>query len=200
MDYLDVTFNLTDSSYRPFNKTNNEINYIHKQSNHPSSIIKQLSSSVKRRLSKLSSNEKILNDSIPIYQEALIKSSYKHKLTYQKHDQKKDNSQQRKRQIIWFNTPYSKNVTTKVGKFFLGLINKHFPPNHKLHKLFNRNNVKISYILYQANTTPVGKNSETKVYHGICETTFKLRYANHKKLFCHRNRKSDTELSKSFGE
>ena len=30
VDYLDVTFNLTDSSYRPFNKTNNEINFIHK--------------------------------------------------------------------------------------------------------------------------------------------------------------------------
>ena len=33
VDYLDVTFNHTDS-YRPFNKTNNEINSIHKQSNH----------------------------------------------------------------------------------------------------------------------------------------------------------------------
>ena len=32
VDYLDVTFNLADSSYRLFNKTNNEINYIHKQS------------------------------------------------------------------------------------------------------------------------------------------------------------------------
>ena len=27
VDYLDLTFNLTDSSYRRFNKTNNEINY-----------------------------------------------------------------------------------------------------------------------------------------------------------------------------
>ena len=113
VDYLDVTFNLTDSSYRPFNKTNNEINYIHKQSNHSPSIIKQLPLSVERRLSKLSSNEKIFNDSIPIYQEALIKAGYNHKLTYQKHDQKKDNSQQCKRQIIWFNPPYSKNVTQK---------------------------------------------------------------------------------------
>ena len=132
-------------AYRPFNKANNEINYIHKQSNHPPSIIKQLPLSVERRLSKLSSNEKIFNDSIPIYQEALIKAGYNHKLTYQKHDQKKDNPQQRKRQIIWFNPPYSKNVTTKVGKFFLSLIDKHFPPHHKLHKLFNLNNVKISY-------------------------------------------------------
>ena len=89
VDYLDVTFNLTDSSYRPFNKTNNEINYIHKQSNHPPSIIKQLPLSVERRLSKLSSNEKIFNDPVPIYQEALIKAGYNHMLTYQKHDRKK---------------------------------------------------------------------------------------------------------------
>ena len=86
MDYLDVTINLSDTSYRPFNKTNNEINYIHKQLNHPP---KQLPLSVKRRMSKLSSNEKIFNDSFPIYQEALIKPGCKHKLTYQKHDQKK---------------------------------------------------------------------------------------------------------------
>ena len=97
VDYLDVTFNLADSSYRPFNKANNEINYIHKQSNHPPSIIKQLPLSVERGLSKLSLNEKIFNDSILIYYEALIKAGYKHKLTYQRHDQKKDNSQQRKR-------------------------------------------------------------------------------------------------------
>ena len=41
--------------------------------------------------------------------------------------------------------PCSENVTTKVGKFFLRIIDKHFPPHNRLHKLFNRNNVKISY-------------------------------------------------------
>ena len=44
----------------------------------------------------------------------------------------------------------------------------------------------------------LGENSETKVYYGICETPFKLRSANHKKLFNHRNRKSNTELSNGF--
>ena len=141
LDYLDVTFNLTDSSYRPFSKTSNEINYIHRQSNHPSSIIKQLPLSVERRLSKFSSNEKIFNDSIPMYEEALTQAGYNHKLTYQKQDQKKDNSQQHKRQIICFNPLYSKNVTTKVEKLFLSLIDKHLPPHHKLHKSFNQNNV-----------------------------------------------------------
>ena len=88
VDYC-VTFNLTDSSYRPFNNTNNGITYIHKQLNHPPCIIKQLPLSVERRLRKLSSNEKTFNDSNAIYQEALIKAFYNHKLTYQKHDQKK---------------------------------------------------------------------------------------------------------------
>ena len=74
-----------------------------------------------------------------------MKAGYNHKLTYQKHDQKKDNPQQPKRQIIWFNPPYSKNITTEVGKFFLSSIDKHFPPHHKLDELFNRNDVKISY-------------------------------------------------------
>ena len=52
-------------------------------------------------------------------------------------------------------------------------------------------------ILYQPNIS-FGEISETKVYYGICKTTFKLRYANHKKSFGHRNRKSDTELANEF--
>ena len=121
MDYLDVIFNLIDSSYRLFNKTNNEINCIHKQSNHPPSIIKPLPLFVERYLRKLSPNEKMFNESIPIYKEALVNEGYNHKLTYQKHDQKKANSQQRKRQITCFNLPRSKNLTTKLGKLFLSL-------------------------------------------------------------------------------
>ena len=39
---------------------------------------------------------------------------------------------------------------------------------------------------------------EFKAYYGICQTTFKLRYTNHKKLFNHRKLKSDTELSNEF--
>ena len=60
-------------------------------------------------------------------------------------------------------------------------------------------------ILYQANITPVDENSETKVYYGICETTFKLRYTNHKKPFNHRNRvlenkRQQTQLKHNMGD
>ena len=71
VDYLDVTLNLLNNTYKPFSKPNNEINYIHKESNHPPSIIKQIPFSIESRLSSLSSNEKIFNESTPIYQEAL---------------------------------------------------------------------------------------------------------------------------------
>ena len=46
---------------------------------------------------------------------------------------------------IWFNPPFSKNVSKNIGKYFLPLIQKHFPNNHKYHKIFNKNNVKVSY-------------------------------------------------------
>ncbi|KAJ8036201.1 hypothetical protein HOLleu_20112 [Holothuria leucospilota] len=56
--------------------------------------------------------------------------------------QKKRN---RKRNIIWYNPPYSRHVTTKVEKRFSQLLDKHFPKGNILNKIFNRNNVKVSY-------------------------------------------------------
>ena len=80
--YLDVTLNLLNNTYKPF--SNDEINYIHKESNHPPSIIKQVSFSIESRLSSLSSSRKIFNEPTSIYQEALRKPGYNYKLKYQK--------------------------------------------------------------------------------------------------------------------
>ena len=52
---------------------------------------------------------------------------------------------ERKRNIIWFNPTYSKNVKTNIGKTFLQLLSKHFPKDHEMHKIFNKNTVKINY-------------------------------------------------------
>ena len=54
-------------------------------------------------------------------------------------------TKRRGRNIIWYNPPYSIDVKTNVAKKFLKLLDRHFPKGHKLHKLFNRNNVKVSY-------------------------------------------------------
>ena len=46
--------------------------------------------------------------------------------------------------IIWFNPPYSMNVEINIEKTFLKPIDKHFPKINKFHKIFNKNNVKVS--------------------------------------------------------
>ena len=51
----------------------------------------------------------------------------------------------RKRNIVWFNSPFSKSVKNNIGKEFLNLVNKHFPPHHHLRKVCNRNTLKVSY-------------------------------------------------------
>ena len=259
VDYLDVTLNLSDGSYKPFHKPNGEINYIHRESNHPSSIIKQLPLSVESRLSKLSSDENVFIQAASVYQEALKLAGYNHKFSFNNSDKynsnsnnnnnnnnkdncnnnvtknddnkfkfnhndnsdnndnnnnknnfssyenkdsndnnnnkvnfnindnrgnnsnnnsnnytsnindnrinikNKDNtnndnnkntnsndnnnpltSKQRKINLIWFNPPFSKNVATKIGRYSLNLIVKHFPRDGKFHKIFNRNNIKVS--------------------------------------------------------
>ena len=145
VNYSDVTLKLENSSYRPYQKKNNQIKCITIESNHLPSIIKQLPLSIKSRLSSLSYSEEIFNDSVTPYQDVLDKSGYKHKLKYNTNIDTASNKKQRKRNIISFNPPYSKNVKTNIGKIFLNLIKKHFPRHHKFHKLFDKNTVKISY-------------------------------------------------------
>ena len=61
----------------------------------------------------------------------------------------KENKSKRKknrpRKIVWYNPPFSKSVKTDLGRKFLKLLQKHFPKSNKLHKIVNKNNVKLSY-------------------------------------------------------
>ena len=61
--YLNVTFNLNDGTYRPYQKPDNIIQYIHVKSNHPRNIIKQIPKAIEKRLPQLSSSEEIFNES-----------------------------------------------------------------------------------------------------------------------------------------
>merc|ERR1712055_183219 len=81
---------------------------------------------------------------MPSYSTALTSSGH-HSATQFTAPATQTPRRQRRRKIIWFNPPFSLNVSTNVGKEVLGLIDKHFPPHHKFAMLFNRNNVKVSY-------------------------------------------------------
>ena len=146
VDFLDVTLNLNDGTYKPYTKPDNTLQYINVQSNHPPNIIEQLPKTIEKRLSQHSSNELIFRDAAPKYEKALQEAGYNVKLQYTPEMTKIESGRKnRKRNIIWFNPPFSKNVETKVGQYFLKLVDKHFPKHHKFHKIFNRNTLKVSY-------------------------------------------------------
>ena len=146
VNFLDVNFNLENESFSPFMKPNNNPIYVHTKSNHPPNILKNIPAAVNKRLCEISSNKHVFENAAPPYQEALEKSGYNHKLTY---DEAKEiptrKNRNRTRKVIWFNPPYSANVSTNIGKKFLRLIDIHFPPSHPLHQILNKNSVKISY-------------------------------------------------------
>ena len=138
LNYLDGTFNLNDGSYRPYHKQNDEINYIHTESNRPPNIIKQLPLAIEKRLSNISSSKQIFDKAVKPYQEALRKAGYKYELKCtQSESSNVKVHRNRQRNLLWFNPPYSKSVVTNIGSYFLGLLSKHFPPHHKFRKLFN---------------------------------------------------------------
>ena len=142
VDFLDITMNLENGKFWPYRKPNNEPLYINKLSNHPPNIIKELPKMIEKRVSELSCNADEFEKSKPVYEEALARSGYSCKLEYTSTATRRKN---RPRNVIWFNPPYNALVKTDVGKQFLTLLSKHFPPHHKFRKLFNKNNVKLSY-------------------------------------------------------
>ena len=113
-------------------------------SNHPGNIIKNIPDMISKRLSSISSDERSFNETKHEYELALKKSGYQEKLEYQKPAQTKK-IRQRKRNIVWFNPPFSSNVSTNIGQKFFSLIEKYFPRENPLHKIINRNTIKLSY-------------------------------------------------------
>jgi len=82
---------------------------------------------IEKRLSAIFYDQKEFDKAVPAYNEALKKKNgYKHNLQFQ---QPSNNSRQknRKRNIVWFNPPFSNNISTNIGNKFLKLLDKHFP-------------------------------------------------------------------------
>jgi len=147
-----VTLNLNTEKHYPYRKPNDTPLYVHRRSNHPPCILNHLPAAIGRRLTDLSNDAEVFAETAGPYNEALKASGHETKVEFmekrkgqQRGAPKRARKRDRSRKITWFNPPYSQNVSTNVGEKFLNLIDRHFPKGSRLHKVFNRGTVKVSY-------------------------------------------------------
>ena len=72
VNFLDVMFNLSNGSYRSYKKSNDEFKYINVLSNHPHQILKQLTTTISKRLSRNSSSEPRILESLTRFRTMFI--------------------------------------------------------------------------------------------------------------------------------
>ena len=161
VNFLDVTLG-TDGSYKPYRKPNGITKYVNKTSNHPPSIPKNIPVSIAKRLNTISSSRGEFDAAKDEYQKALEDAGYTATLTYEPVPSVVQPKRKRRRRIIWFNPPYSKSVSTNIGKEFFKLLGLHFPKQHPFHRLFNDNTVKLSYSC-MPNMDSIVKAHNTKI-------------------------------------
>ena len=146
VDYLDITLDLNTGLHAPYMKPNDIKNYVHKLSNHPPAVLRNIPKNINDRLCKLSSNEEIFNRAIPPYQEALVRAGYDYKLRFYQtnntNSSKKNRTRTRK--CVYWNPPFSKNVKTNLVAEFLKII-RSFPQSNVLAPMINTNKIKASY-------------------------------------------------------
>ena len=159
VNFLDITLNLIKGTYEPYKKENDTPIYIHTSSNHPPTITKQIPKSISCSWSDNSSNIGIFNKYKHIYDNALKYSSYRQALEF---IPPKGKPKHRNKNIIWFNPPYNKCITSNISRDFLNTITKHFPSNSPLAKIFNRNNIIVSYSC-TSNMSQMIKNHNKKI-------------------------------------
>ena len=151
--FLEVRFNLNDQTYEPYRNPNDEPGYIKKQSNYLPNIIADIPKAISKRLTSISCSKNVFDRNVDIYQTALKNSGFDGTTTYNDQSEqanhvniKEENqARKRKRAIIWYNSPYSMNVKTNIGKAFFKLLQTHLPPTHPMYTIFNKNKIKISY-------------------------------------------------------
>ena len=119
VNFLDIQFNLLNGTFKSYRKPNNDPIYVHKDSNHPPQVLKELPKTVSEQISTISSSKEIFESSKIEYENALKIIGYKDRLVYENssvNENDKNENKKRKRNIIWYNPPYSVNVKTNIGK------------------------------------------------------------------------------------
>lgn len=165
VNFSDVTLDLKSGKHLPYTKEGNIPLYVHRQSNHPPSILRNIPESINKCLSEISSDKECFDKAKSTYQDALNKSGYKYNLSYKLETNPNAPKARRncQRNVTWFNPPYSQNVETKVGKCFLSLIDHHLPKSKPLHKICNWNILKLSYSCMSSVKSIISRHNRAQI-------------------------------------
>ena len=117
---------------------------VHRESNHPPSITRNIPAGINKRISSLPSDQNAFDLAAPAYQKALDESGYNYKLTFEPPVEDNRRKNRPRNDSLWYNPPFSKNVNTNIGQRFFSLIKRCFHKDHSLRMIFNKNKVKIS--------------------------------------------------------
>ena len=205
-DFLDVSCNLEMDKFFPYSKPNNTPLYIHSESNHPPSVIKQLSSMTSKRISNLSCNEHEFNKAKPLYKSAMKSSGFNYSMEFEARVENARRNRNRNHIVQsmiqfkfkdkhWQNVSKACNLNTiKISYSSMSSL-KNLIKQHNS-KILNKDQDKIQRpcncrikkscplngkclhqcMVYKAE---VSTNTTYKEYYGTSEGEFKSRYNNH---------------------
>ena len=80
-NFQDVTSNLGTRKHYPHRKVNNELLYIHEQSNHPS-ITKEIPAMINKRISNISCDKECFDKAAPDYNNTLQNSGFNKNINF----------------------------------------------------------------------------------------------------------------------
>ena len=123
VSFLDVAFDLNTGRYQAYRKPGDKPLSLNKRSNHPPIILKNLPSAIAQRVTSISADEEAFNHQVARTYHTALKESGFTQINHKKVEhQVKRTQRRRKRNIIWFNPPYSQDVATNIGAIFLRLV------------------------------------------------------------------------------
>ena len=138
-NFLDIQFNLLKGTFKPYRKPNKPNIYVHKGSNHPPQLLKELPQTIGKRISTISFSKETFECSNIAYASELKNSGYKDKLVYENSlVDENDWNEKKKENTMLHHTPPA-TVKINIVKIFFKLLIKHSLRGHTFHKTFNKN-------------------------------------------------------------
>ena len=92
--------------------------YVHRLSNHPPTVLRNIPANINKRISSISSSEKVFTQAVPLYQEAINKSGHNFQLKFdpKASEKKKRNRNRKKGDVLWFNPHTTLQLAQTLAK------------------------------------------------------------------------------------